>query len=95
MRQLHKSRRKGGATYRWFIEPGEKFDNIAEAIGKASGNIFDGQPSEMIGTADRRTGRILRVKATYGPGETIVMRIRKDMSYSISFGLRVTSKVSS
>lgn len=88
-----KRRAKNSPSYRWVIEKGEKFDNIAAAIAKASGGVFDGPPSEMIGTALRSSGRITAVKATYGPGETVTMRIRKDMSYSISFGLRLVTKV--
>ena len=88
-----RTRRKVSSTYRWVIAPGPDFDSIADTIGQASGHVFDGTPSEMIGTAERATGRILRVKATYGPGQTVIMNIRKDKSYSISFGLRFSTKV--
>ncbi|QUM72176.1 hypothetical protein [Sphingopyxis granuli] len=88
-----RTRRKVSSSYRWVIQPGADFDSIAEVIGVVSGHIFEGRPSELIGTADRATGRILRVKATYGAGETVIMNIRKDKSYSVSFGVRMTTKV--
>ncbi len=95
-RSSNRMQKRGGVSrsYRWIIEPGEKFDSIAEAIGKASHHVFEGKPTQLIGTAERGTGRIMRVKATYGPGETVVMNIRKDNTYSVSFGLRISTKVS-
>ncbi|UNU43636.1 hypothetical protein EAO27_13560 [Sphingopyxis sp. YF1] len=94
MRKLRKNaRRKTSASYRWIVEPGPSWDNIAEMIGKVSGHIFEGKPTQLLGTAERGTGRILRVKATYGPGETVVLNIRKDGSHSVSFGLRMVTTV--
>lgn len=87
------TRRKVSGSYRWVVEPGESFDNIADMIGKASGHVFDGKPTQIVGTAERGTGRIMRVKATYGPGETVIMNIRKDKSFSVSFGLRMVTTV--
>lgn len=95
-RSSNRLQKRGGVSrsYRWIVEPGAAWDNIAKMVGEVSGHIFDGKPTQMLGTAERGTGRILRVKATYGPGETVVVNIRKDKSYSVSFGLRMVSKVS-
>jgi len=94
-RSRRSTRRKVSSSYRWIVQPGADFDSIAEMIGKASGHVFEGKPTEMIGTAERSTGRVMRVKATYGPGETVILNIRKDKSYSVSFGLRFSTKARS
>lgn len=85
-------RGKRPGSYRWEVEKGDAFDDAAALLSKATCRAFKGAPSQIIGTAERGSGRILRLKATYGPGETVTLRFRKDGSYSVSFGLRMTTK---
>src|SRR3546814_16383290 len=74
------------------VAPGDAFDELASMIGKVSGHVFDGAPTEIIGRRQHGGGRILGLKATYGAGETVTMRIRKDGSYSVSLGMRFSTK---
>lgn len=92
----HRSSKRDRSTssYRWEVKKGDQFDNLARMIGEMSGHIFEGAPTQIIGTASREGGRILGVKATYGTGQTVTVRIRKDGSHSLSFGLRFSTKVS-
>lgn len=90
-RSTKRARRSG--SYRWEVEKGDAFDELAEMVDDASGKVFEGAPSQIIGTAERGSGRILGLKASYGPGETVTLRFRKDGSYSVAFGLRMTTKV--
>ena len=90
-RSNRRARRVG--TYRWKVAPGDQFDELANMIGEASAHVFSDPPTEIIGSAENGSGRIRGLKAIYGPGETVTVRIRKDGSYSVSFGLRMTTKV--
>jgi hypothetical protein len=90
-RRATKPKRRVG-TYRWKVSPGDKFDELAKMIGEASAHVFVGSPTEIVGSAERGSGRIRGLKATYGAGQTVTVRIRKDGSYSVSFGLRLTTK---
>lgn len=85
-------RRRRVGSYRWKVAPGDQFDELAALIGKAIGHVFEGSPREIIGTAERVSGRILGLKATYGAGQTATMRIRRDGSYSVSLSLRFSTK---
>ncbi|WP_141237068.1 hypothetical protein [Sphingopyxis sp. GW247-27LB] len=87
-------RARSVGTYRWKVSPGDKFDELAKMIGAASAHVFDGSPTEIIGSAEKGSGRIRGLKATYGACQTVTVRIRKDGSYSVSFGLRLVTKVS-
>jgi hypothetical protein len=91
MRSTKRVRRS--ASRRWEVKKGDAFNDAAALLSKATCHVFKGAPSQIIGTAERRTKRILGLKATYGPGETVTLRFRKDGSYSVAFGLRMTTKV--
>lgn len=90
-RSTKRARRVG--TYRWKVAPGDKFDELAKMIGEASAHVFDGPPTEIVGSAENGSGRIRGLKAVYGAGQTVTVRIRKDGSYSVSFGLRFSTKL--
>jgi hypothetical protein len=79
-------------TYRWRVARGDQFDELAAMIGQMSGHVFEGPPREIVGSRENGGGRITGLKATYGVGETVTVRLRKDGSYSVSFGLRLTTK---
>lgn len=93
-RQRSTKRARRCISYRWEVEKGDAFDDAARLLSKATCRVFKGVPTQIIGTAERGSGRILGLKAIYGPGETVVLRFRKDGSYSVSFGLRLSTKVS-
>lgn len=86
-------RARSAGSYSWKVEKDDQFDELTKLVGGAIGNVFKGTPSEIFGRAERGSGRILGLKATYGPGETVTLRFRKDGSYSVAFGLRMTTKV--
>ena len=86
-------RARRSSSYRWEVEKGDAFNDAAQLLSKATGHVFKGAPSQIIGTAERGSGRILGLKASYGPGETVTLRFRKDGSYSVAFGLRMATKV--
>lgn len=92
-RRANRTRKKPGSSYRWEVEKGDAFNDAAALLAKATCRVFKGAPTQIIGTAERGTRRILGLKATYGPGETVTLRFRKDGSYSVAFGLRMTTKV--
>lgn len=84
-------RARRSASYRWQVKKGDAFNNAAALLAKASCHVFKGVPTQIIGTAERGTKRILGLKATYGAGETVTLRFRKDGSYSVSFGIRIST----
>ncbi|PAL20198.1 hypothetical protein [Sphingopyxis sp. GW247-27LB] len=90
MAKAKRGRRAG--SYRWKVAPGGEFDDLAAMIGQMSGHVFEGTPREIIGSRENGGGRILGLRATYGDGETVTVRIRKDGSCSVAFGLRMTTK---
>lgn len=79
-------------TYRWKVAAGDQFDELAKMIGEMSGHVFSDPPTEIIGSAENGSGRIRGLKAIYGAGQTVTVRIRKDGSYSVSFGFRFSTE---
>ncbi|WP_156416579.1 MULTISPECIES: hypothetical protein [unclassified Sphingopyxis] len=92
-RRANRSRQPCRSSYRWEVEKGDAFDDAAALISKMTCHVFKGKPSQIIGTRERAGGRVLGLKATYGRGETVRIRFRKDGSYSVEFGLSIATKV--
>ena len=87
------SRARKSKTLSWDVVQDEAFDGLAAKVGEASNHVFSGRPTKIRASRERMNGRILSIKAFYGPGETVLLRFRKDGSYSLSFGIRITTKV--